>query len=347
MVTIIGAGPTGCYAAYLLAKQGKRVKVYEEHSKIGEPVQCTGITTSSLNDIIKLPDDVVVNEVDTARIYAPNNEFVEVKLRNKNIIIDRARFDQHLAEMAKKEGAKFHLKKRIGNPKHLKSDYLIGADGPNSAVAKSFGMFGKRRFWIGIQVRVKLDNDNAVEFYPYVGVFAWVVPENKEVVRLGMLVERSSSFMFNRFLENRTQGKGLVLEKQGGIVPVYNPSVRTQYKNIYLVGDAACQVKATTGGGIIQGLMAAEALADSIKKKMSYEREWRKRIGRELWLHLKMREIMSRFRYDDYNKLVGLCNQDKVRRVLEKHDRDYPSKLLFHMLLREPRFLWFAKFLLR
>ena len=42
---------------------------------------------------------------------------------------------------------------------------------------------------------------------------------------------------------------------------------KTKKDNIYLVGDAATQVKATTGGGIIQGLKAAQALTNSILNK--------------------------------------------------------------------------------
>ena len=45
MITIVGAGPAGSYLAYLLAKQGEKVIVLEEHSAVGSPVQCTGIVT--------------------------------------------------------------------------------------------------------------------------------------------------------------------------------------------------------------------------------------------------------------------------------------------------------------
>ena len=43
MISIIGAGPAGSYLASLLRKE--EVEVFEEHDKIGLPVQCTGITT--------------------------------------------------------------------------------------------------------------------------------------------------------------------------------------------------------------------------------------------------------------------------------------------------------------
>jgi len=42
-VVVVGAGPTGCYAARQLARLGYEVLVLEEHTEIGEPVHCTGI----------------------------------------------------------------------------------------------------------------------------------------------------------------------------------------------------------------------------------------------------------------------------------------------------------------
>ena len=48
MISIIGAGPAGLYTAYLLAKQGREVNVFEQDKEIGLPIQCTGIITSHL-----------------------------------------------------------------------------------------------------------------------------------------------------------------------------------------------------------------------------------------------------------------------------------------------------------
>ena len=54
MIAIIGAGPIGSYAAYMLAKKGIDVNVYEEHKVIGKPVQCTGIVSSEFSNIFDI-----------------------------------------------------------------------------------------------------------------------------------------------------------------------------------------------------------------------------------------------------------------------------------------------------
>src|SRR3989344_8997191 len=66
MVSIIGGGPIGNYTAALLAQKGYEPTVYEEHDVIGKPIQCTGIATIYLGDILntlteKVPKDFTIN----------------------------------------------------------------------------------------------------------------------------------------------------------------------------------------------------------------------------------------------------------------------------------------------
>tara|TARA_Y100000310_G_C20697643_1_gene826841 strand:- start:92 stop:1183 length:1092 start_codon:yes stop_codon:yes gene_type:complete len=358
-VFIIGGGPVGSYTAYLLARQGYTVEVFEEHTIIGEPVQCTGIVTSALAETIKLDKEFILNKITKTRIFSPDNSFIELSFPKdkENIILDRAKFDRHIANMAKYAGVKFHLgSKFIGRKDNTiivegsmagehKADYIIGVDGPTSKVAKSIGIYNKqreRKFWAGLQARVKLKNNNIVEFYPHIGSFAWVVPEDKETVRIGLLAKNNIKEAFNNFLKKRL-GNYTIIDQQAGLVPIYSSQIKTQKGDTFLVGDAAGMVKATTGGGIIQGLKAAKALAYSIKNNKNYEKAWRKEIGKELWLSLMIRRCLDRFSNKDYNNLVSLFNKEKTSRILEEHDRDYPSKFLFKLLLAEPRLMLFAR----
>jgi geranylgeranyl reductase family protein len=358
MISIIGAGPAGCYAAYLLAKAGKNVQIFEEHKKIGKPVQCTGLVTASINKILGLKKDVIVNEVDRVKIFS-KNDFLELKLKNKNLVLDREKFDNYLADLAVSKGAKIFLNYKFIDNKNnlvkikyddkqetvLKTEYLIGADGPLSQVAKSNKLFGERRFLTGVQAIVKLKNENCIEFYTSIGAFAWVIPENKEICRIGVASYNNVKDDFDRFLGLKKINDSMIIEKQGGVIPIYNPKLRTKKDKVYLVGDAAMQVKATTGGGIIQGLKAAEKLADGIINNKNYEKEWRKEIGKDLLLHLKMRNIMDRFKDKDWDLLIKLFKKDNTKEIIERFDRDYPSRFLFRLVLKEPRLLYFARFL--
>jgi len=356
-ISIIGAGPAGNYLAYLLAKNSFDVCVFEEHKTVGLPVQCTGITTSYLGKLVELKKDFVVNKVNKARIFSPDNNFIDVKLNN-NIILDRAKFDQYLMEKAKKAGAKFFLNHRFLDyknniikvqnikPNMIKdtiTDYLIGADGPLSDVAKAVRLKGKRDFLIGIQARVRLNNQNIVEFYPFIEKYAWIVPESKDIVRIGLATRKNPKKALNNFLRKRLK-KYDIIDTQAGLIPIYNPKLRTQKGNVFLVGDAAAMVKATTGGGIIQGLIATRALADSIINKKNYNKEWKKAVGRDLLMHLKMRNIMNKFSAKDWDYLIKLFNKEKLKKILASCDRDFPSRFLVKLALTEPRLLYFLKY---
>ena len=361
MITIIGAGPAGSYLAYLLAKQGKEVTLIEEHEQIGSPVQCTGIVTASIDKFLKLPNKVIANKCDKVVVVSKNNK---IAVDTGEIVMWRNKFDEYVAEMAEKNGAKILLNyqfisfngnnsiklknKKTSEIKEIKTEIVVGADGPSSTVAKAAGFNPIIDFYVGMQAKVKLKTDvNAFETYfsneDFPEFFGWAVPESEDTVRLGLGAKKNARDYFYRFLEKRT-GKKEILCWESGIFPIYNPKKIIQKNNVYLIGDAATQVKATTGGGIIPSLKAAITLCDCIINKKDYNKEFKKQSGKELLLHLKIRNILNKFRDKDYDRLLDLMAQEKVKKILKKYDRDTPIPLVMNLLLREPRFLSFSRF---
>ena len=55
--------------------------------------------------------------------------------------------------------------------------------------------------------------------------------------------------------------------------------------------------------------------------------------------------MLNKFSDKDYDRLLNLMNQDKIRKILKKYDRDTPIPLVTNLLLKEPRFLYFSKML--
>jgi len=363
MITIIGAGPAGSYLAYLLAKQGKEVTVLEEHNAVGSPVQCTGIVTHSIEKFFKLKNDVIAKKLDKVVVVSKNNK---IDVNVDEIVMWRDKFDQFVAEMAREAGAKFLLShqfigfdgstsirlkdKKENKTKEIKTEIVVGADGPYSAVAKAAGMDSGLKYYVGMQAKVKLNMDTTA-FETYFGsdfpdFFGWCVPESEDTARLGIGCFENAQQYFYRFLERRT-GKKEILCWESGLIPLYNPKKIIQKGNIYLIGDAATQVKATTGGGIIPSLKAAQTLCDCIINNKDYNKEFKRQSGRELLLHLRIRNILNKFSDNDYDKLLELMSQGKVREVLKKYDRDTPIPLVTNLLLKEPRFLLFSKVFFR
>ena len=203
-----------------------------------------------------------------------------------------------------------------------------------------------------MQARVRIKTDkNIFEAHPgsiAPEFFAWLVPENSSIARVGLATKKNVNFHFKKFLKLKNIKEKNIVEHQAGIIPRYNPKLKIKNKenNIFLVGDSATQVKATTGGGLIPALSSSEILADSITKNKSYEKEFKKRINKNLFVALKLRGILNEFTDKDYNYLPNLFKNKKIKNIIEKYDREFPSEFIAKLLMAEPRFLFFSKHLL-
>lgn len=353
-ISVIGAGPAGSYSAYLLAKEGFSVNIYEEHDVVGKPVQCTGITTSFIENYIKNDADFVVNKIDRVKVHSYNNS-VEFKLKRKNVVMDRCGMDNFFLNKALDEGARLFtghrfieanndelIFKKDNKKLNVKKDMVIGADGPNSQVAKTFNFKGIRENFLGLQATVKGEFDHST-FEVYLGnnicpgFFAWIVPENEKIARIGLAVR--NGFKGREYFESFVKERGKILEMQAGLIPIYNSKLETEKNNIFLVGDAASQVKATTGGGILYALMASEELCKAIKKNESYDRNWRGKIGHSLRAHLLLRNYLDKFNDEDYSELLRLFNDKNAKNLIESYDREFPIKLLMKLIIAQPKLL--------
>jgi flavin-dependent dehydrogenase len=115
--------------------------------------------------------------------------------------------------------------------------------------------------------------------------------------------------------------------------------------NVYLIGDAAAQVKVTTVGGLVTGLRGARAAADANLHRTHYLQELRP-LRRELSLHLFIRSVLNGFCSADYDRLLGLLNEKTIQ-LLGRYNRDQAAGMLYRILLAQPRFLGFAPFIAR
>ena len=125
---------------------------------------------------------------------------------------------------------------------------------------------------------------------------------------------------------------------------MYDPKQKIQNGCVFLIGDAACQTKNPSHGGIIQGMIASQFLVKAITENKNYKRLL-KPLRRELRYNLFIRRVLDKLSENDLDKLLLLVKKANVRKILETYDRDFPSKLLFKLLVNEPRLISFAKFL--
>jgi flavin-dependent dehydrogenase len=138
------------------------------------------------------------------------------------------------------------------------------------------------------------------------------------------------------------------MSRQAGPIPLYSPGIKIQaMKNnahFYLLGDAGCMIKNTTGGGIIQGLKTAKLLSEIIleNKLDDYEKRFKKTIGKELYMHYLIHKTLNKFNDEDWNTLIEYFQDKKLITILENVDRDDINKLVLKLILKKPELVRFG-----
>ncbi|MFP4112438.1 MAG: NAD(P)-binding protein [Candidatus Woesearchaeota archaeon] len=368
MIYIIGAGPVGCYAAYLLAKK-RNVRVFEEHAEIGKPVQCTGIVANDILNFIPENNKTIIRRLNKAVIYSPTGNSLDINIKKPEIIIDREKFDKYFYTKAKSRRSKirFYLnhkllkitersmvfKKENGKTVSFplkKKDIVIGADGPGSLVTKLINEKTRRKqkFFIGWQYVLNVKHNNHVEFFPEKKKISWVVPETDKTARVGIFGRKIKKPDFEPFLKKLyPEYENKIISTQGGLIPIYDPKLKVfrHIKNkrrdlrLYSIGDAASFVKATTGGGIIPGLKSAKILKKCIINNLEFNKESKKALKKELMTHLTAYKIFSRMNKKDWDNLIDDLNSRQIKKLIGTISRENLRILAIKMLLKKPKLI--------
>ncbi|MCX8178382.1 MAG: NAD(P)/FAD-dependent oxidoreductase [Candidatus Aenigmarchaeota archaeon] len=317
-VIVIGAGPAGCKTAELIAEKGYKVLVVEEHDEIGKPVQCTGIDSHRILELSGVSNKIILNKVNKARFYSENKNYLELNSKKWVYVIDRHKLDFEIAKNAIKAGTHIITSTRFKSMNYEKDKLkiittkgtyickiLVGADGPNSTVARTANIPLPKDYLIGYQETIRGDfSDNIVELWFGKNIcpdfFAWVVPESDKWARVGLANKNDSINYFRKFYSMRFEQELKKKDILGGIIR-YGLIKDSTADRILLVGDAASQVKPYSGGGIIYGLIgaryAASACIDALESKKfnheflreAYDKKWKKKLApaikRGLLLH--------------------------------------------------------------
>lgn len=357
-VIVVGGSAAGLYTAAALARGGRRVRVLE--SKQGfDPAPRTLIVTHHLrNQLGAAAEKSIVNEIRRFELFTDGRS-AQVALSRPDLVIERSRLISALAEDAQHAGAQLSFETRFlglgpnssglrleveaaGRREELHGESVVGADGATSRVARTAGWPPVETVPL-LQAIVKLPKDcspdtTRVWFVPDdTPYFYWLIPESKERAALGIIGEdgHDTSRCIARFLEKR----GIEpLYWQGARIPVYRKwiPVRRRVGNgeVFLVGDAAAQVKVTTVGGIVTGFRGAQGVAEAILRK-GRGGELRT-LRRELSTHWLIRRALHHFQQKDYSQLVDLLN-GSTRESLGEINRDESTRLLWNVIVRQPR----------
>lgn len=373
-VVIAGAGPAGLKVASELAKEGWNITLLEEHGEIGIPENCSGLLSiSGLNELGISAERCTVNKIFGAEIYSPYGTKLVIE-RNKPVavVVKRAEFDKALYEEALNSGAKIELNSKLidirkervffqrkARGEIKRAQIVVGADGVNSKTREIAGYDVPKEYFVhSYQERVYGSfNEKRVQVYMgsfAKGLFAWIIPESKKIARAGIAVSlgKNPKQAFDEFKQKYAL-EFETIARQSFMIPIGPPIGEPIKGNIFLVGDSAFHVKATTGGGIIMGLNAAKKCAQAIsnhlkhKADLSEYKKYLKPINKELKVHWKIRSYINSLSDDKLDKLFLKLKKAGIEEFLAEHgDMDKPSRFI-GKLIKKPKFWGFLPMLFR
>jgi digeranylgeranylglycerophospholipid reductase len=378
-VIIVGGGPGGCVCAKECAERGLSVLLIERHREIGVPVRCgeaVGITglLEFFND-----DHPIVKKYRKRfkiRFVAPNGTILDLNHQSEAAVLDRKVFDHELGVMAAEAGAQITVGANVtglikekdqvagaefvlnGKKHRIYSNLVVGADGIESRVGR----------WAGIKTAPKFSDIESCVQYTVAGIgcdperldfyfgktiaptgYLWVFPKNNGTANIGLGVNgihskgKKAPEYLDEFMEKNYPCCSVVTTTCGGVVCA-DTLEKISGNGFMLVGDAAHQTNAISGGGIINamkaGRIAAEVAAEAVRsndfsaKKLSeYDKKWAKKQGYANHKFYIIKSIVEKIEDETLNSIAESLNKQPFekrtlinifKKVLVKH----PSLIL-------------------
>jgi len=298
-VLVVGAGPAGAIAAWdaKQAAPGLDVVLLERDRAVGSPVRCAeGVGDAGLREFAN-PDgaDWAARKITKVIFLAPDDTEVLVAERGVGWILDRTRFDAHLAAEAAAAGAhvlvgaeatgmsrnrgggggggddRWHVRvKERGQDTVYRARVVIGADGVETMVGR----------WAGLDTRVPARDMESCAQYVLQGIecdpdaiylqfseaiapggYAWIFPKAVGVANVGLgLVAlktdgRNARQYLDAWVDRRFPTAARTGYTVGGVI-VHTTIKKTYADGVMIVGDAAHMINPLSGGGITNAMKA-------------------------------------------------------------------------------------------
>ena len=378
-VVVVGAGPGGAEAARAAAGQGLRTLLLEEHHTVGLPTHCTGKLSLHAFREFDLPQTLAINALSAAVFHSPGGVAVHVRRPSADsYVVDRVAFDRWLVARAARAGAEVLTGVRVtgaqrcggwlrldgsyaGRPGMFQAEArtVIDAEGASPRLPAALGLRLRRTCANGLQYEIQgvggLEPDTPEMFFGRAiapGFFAWLLPVGRDRARVGLAVDpRETAHAPVYFLERllaahpvlrRRMAGAAVVRKVAGRIPMLAGRAPASRGGLLVVGDAAGQVKATSGGGIyfamlagrLAGIAAARYAAGDRRAAAAYERGWRRAFGREVAFTALGRRVINRLADRELDLVMRFIHANPGVRASVEADGDtqYQSRIFIPLL---------------
>ena len=349
-VIVVGAGPAGNNVAYRLASLGHSVTVVDWRRQIGDKL-CSGIVGRECVLQYPLDPTIVYRDVSRARAVAPGGLTIDFARRDVQAhVVDRVAYGESFAEKARTAGASYKLGHRVTHVKAdadsatvqvsngaeastLQARALVLACGFGSKLPTQLGLGRVADFATGVQAEVSAPEGNEMQVYLGRDVapefFAWLVPTAPGRALVGLLGRRNGQSHLDSLIR-KLQLEGTVNDVVRGPakwgVPL-RPLTKTFGDRLVVVGDAAGQVKPTTGGGIYYAILASEIAAETLHDSLEsddlsalalghYERRWKALLSKEMDTGYSARRAFESLKDAQIDSLMRTISTNGLHRYL-------------------------------
>ena len=249
---------------------------------------------------------------------------------------------------------------RRGERSSLEAKVAVIATGFNPRFTAELGFGTVSAFVMGAQAEVETTALDEVEVYfgreiaP--SFFGWLVPTSPQKALVGLL-SRPAPVPYLKKLMSSLVAEGRIVSDEvkvrAGGVPL-RPLPRTYGQRMLVVGTAAGQVKPTTGGGIYFGLLCADIAADNLRRALEtndlsarglagYERDWQRKLGRELKKGYRARKLYERLTDRQVDRIFSIIRSSGIDEALLKAD-DLSFDWHGRVVSRLPGLIWRTAF---
>lgn len=289
-LAIVGAGFAGLVCARSAAMRGLRTLVLDRQPRPGFRIHTTGLLVKEVAERWEAPPRLT-RRIRGVRLYGPSLSCIDLESPGYYFLAtDTPRLMTWLAREAGRAGAYLQyaapfqgMSRGEDRIELIGCDawarYLVGADGPRSAVARAFGLGRNVEFLVGLEAEVMglrgLDPDRLHCFLDAMmipGYIGWAFIGTGGIAQVGLACRRPARPDLAAFMAKLGRvcdiGDAKVVGRRSGLIPVGGRVTPFGGERVLLVGDAAGIVSPLTAGGIHtaldSGWRAGHAVADHL-----------------------------------------------------------------------------------
>ena len=349
---VAGASFAGLACARSAAQRGLRVVLLEKKASAGEKLHTTGLIVKDAVETIPWLQEVppsLVRRIEGVRLYAPNLRHVDLHAPGYYFwATDAPQLLDWMSGSAIAAGVDARLSTVFTEARRtttgwevpaggetIRAKYLVGADGPQSRVAKALGLSCNTEFLFGVEheyagaamadnlLHCFIDRRLAPGYigWAFKGVRTAQVGVARRVARgdarpdLAGFLDKASG---------RIDPHGEPIAIRAGLIPCGGLLPRVACPGAMLVGDAAGMVSPVTAGGIHTALrhggQVGDAVADFLAGRTADPAEWLVRTYPQFRTKRLLRWLFDRFQSDWlFDRLLGTAAMRRAAELVYFH----------------------------